>query len=57
MAEALRLMMRTNELGDINVGVLADELLLWARTGEDYPRPGAAGCPRNFAASVQGIYC
>ncbi|WP_153466788.1 hypothetical protein [Streptomyces kaniharaensis] len=38
-------MMRNSELGDINVGTLSDELLLWARTGEDYPRPGAAGWP------------
>ncbi|MER6365752.1 hypothetical protein [Kitasatospora sp. NPDC001527] len=37
--------MRTGEIGDIRVDLLADELLLWARLGREFPRPGERGWP------------
>ncbi|MFE2176674.1 hypothetical protein [Kitasatospora sp. NPDC059462] len=45
VAESLRLRMRTGEIGDIRVDLLADELLLWARVGIEFPQPGEAGWP------------
>ncbi|MET8704345.1 hypothetical protein ABZW10_36650 [Kitasatospora sp. NPDC004723] len=45
VAESLRLRMRTGEIGDIRMDLLSDELLLWARVGNEFPRPGEAGWP------------
>ncbi|WP_030458957.1 hypothetical protein [Kitasatospora sp. NRRL B-11411] len=45
VAEALRLQMRSRPIGDIPTDLLADELLIWAKIGRDFPAPGETGWP------------